>query len=156
MALKIQSNRFGLLEIEESQVLEFVCPIIGFEDVKNFALFEHEADSPFFWLHSLEDPDLAFVLTNPTHFGFQYEFEIPTEEANRLNLKTEDDVLIYTLVTVPDDEPNKLTANFKAPIVINKNTHQAMQFVIPQDNYPIRVRLIPDEVTEEQKQPVAG
>jgi len=67
-----------------------------------------------------------------------------------------DDVLIYTLVTVPDDEPNKLTANFKAPIVINKNTLQAMQFVIPQDNFPIRVRLIPDEATEQQKEPVAS
>lgn len=143
--IRIQSSRFGELQVESSRVLEFICPVIGFEDIKNYTLLEHEEDSPFLWLHAMEDPDLAFVLTNPSYFGIPFEFEIPTEEANKLGLKTADEVRIFTVVTVPDEAPNKLTANFKAPIVINTTNNKAMQFVIPQDNYPIKVRLIPDE-----------
>lgn len=150
MGLNIESSRFGQLQVDESQLLEFVSPVIGFENVTHYALFEHEPESPFFWLHAIEDKDLAFVITNPTDFGLSYAFEIPTEDAEKLGLEKVEDVLIYTLVTVPDDEPNKLTANLKAPIVINQQNKKAMQLVIPNDQYAIKQRLIPDELIQQQ------
>lgn len=57
--IKINTTKFGELEIDKNSIFNFVCPIIGFNDLKQYAIIDHKPDSPFKWLQSIEDMDLA-------------------------------------------------------------------------------------------------
>jgi flagellar assembly factor FliW len=144
---QVETVRFGQVAVESNAIIEFVRPILGFEHLKEFALFDHDEDSPFKWLQSLEDPNLAFVVTNPTLFGLKYEFHLPSDACELLGLQSAEDTQVLTIVTIPDDVPAHMTANLLAPIVFHNDTHQAMQIVIEgEDAYTTKVRLIPDQV----------
>ena len=60
--MKTKTTRFGEIEVEESTIIEFVQPIIGFPEHKSFVLLPTSEDSPFVWLQSIEGdcnlPDL--------------------------------------------------------------------------------------------------
>jgi len=47
------------------------------------------------------------------------------------------DYFLLSVVTVPSDL-TKMTANLKAPIVINMNTKKACQLIVNNDNYEVR------------------
>ena len=57
-------------------MLEFPDGLIGLAGTR-YALLGDE-DSPFFWLHSVDDPTLAVPVTNPWLFFDSYEVESPT------------------------------------------------------------------------------
>lgn len=143
--LTIETTRFGTITVTGAQLLQFVSPIIGFESVEYYALLDHADDSPFKWLQAVNDPDLAFVVTNPILFGFDYAFELPTWAANGLNITQTEQATIYTLVTIPEDNPRNMTANFLAPVIVNVDTHCAMQLVLQDTTLQTRVKLLPDD-----------
>ena len=58
MSLTVESTRFGTLEIKPEAVLSFPRGLIGLGGSR-YALLSTDPDSPFSWLHSVEDPDLA-------------------------------------------------------------------------------------------------
>ena len=58
--LKIKTTKFGEIEIDENAVFEFVSPIIGFNDLKKYTIYDYKPESPFKWLQSLEEEELAF------------------------------------------------------------------------------------------------
>ena len=65
----IDTVRFGEVEVEENRVIHFVEPILGFEKSLRYVILDHAEDSPFKWLQSADEPELAFVVTNPKFFG---------------------------------------------------------------------------------------
>jgi flagellar assembly factor FliW len=147
----IQSSRFGEISIENEALLTFSQPILGFETLKEYALVEHAPDSPFQWLQSTENPELAFVVTNPTSFGLDYEFEIPDDLVDLLEISTIEEVLVLTIVNVPNDAPAEMTANLMGPIIINTTTKNAVQFALSDNSYGTKVRLIPDTSVQKMK-----
>ena len=116
MSLTVESTRFGTLEIEAEAVLSFPRGLIGLGGSR-YALLSTDADSPFSWLHSVEDPDLALPVTRPWQFFPDYEVVLPDGEAAALGLR--DDVPADVWVTVRATERvEDFTANLRAPIVI--------------------------------------
>ncbi len=145
---QVETLRFGQVAVESNAIIEFVRPILGFEHLKEFALFDHDEESPFKWLQSLEDASLAFVVTNPTLFGLTYEFHLPSDACELLAIQSAEEAQVLTIVTIPDEVPAHITANLLAPIVFHNDSRQAMQIVIDNDAdlYSTKVRLIPDQV----------
>lgn len=141
----IETLRFGTLDVDTSAIIQFVTPILGFEGLNEFVILDHEPDSPFNWMQSLQDPALSFVITNPAYFDIEYEFVLPEDACSILKVQSPSDILVYTLVTIPDDNPMKMTTNLLGPIVIHTQTNQAMQ-VILNDNkkFQTKVRLLSD------------
>jgi len=76
MSMTVQSTRFGTLEIEAEAVLTFPRGLIGLGGSR-YALLNTDADSPFSWLHSVDDPDLALPVTRPWQFFPDYEVVLP-------------------------------------------------------------------------------
>lgn len=158
MSQQVETSRFGQVEVEDERCLTLIAPIIGFEDHEKFALLDHSEDSPFKWLQSFSDPELAFVVTMPALFGLDYEFELPDEATTALELKTAENVLVFTLVTIPEENPALMTTNLLGPIVMNTENQKAMQVVLnDSEKYGTKVRLITDEELEEaaEQQPQA-
>ena len=149
----IQTERFGAIQVAEDRIIQFVEPVLGFEQSRAYVLLDHSENSPFKWLQSVEEPGLAFVVTNPKFFGINYEFELADEIAGQLEIKQEDDALVLTIVNIPQDDPGKMTANLLGPVVINQNIRKAMQVVLNDSQFSTKTRLIPDELLQ---QPAAG
>ena len=141
----VETTRFGTIPIEESTVLTFISPILGFESVEQYVLLDHQPDSPFKWLQAVSQPDLAFIVTHPKFFNLTYEFTVPEESAERIEASDATDILVLTIVTIPNDQPAGMTANLMAPIVVNQNNRKAMQLILQEKHLSTATRLLPDK-----------
>jgi flagellar assembly factor FliW len=92
------------------------------------------------WLQSVEDGSVAFVVVNPQVIKPDYEPEISDADAQSLKLAAADDVLMLAIVTIRMD-PFLVTANLRAPVVINKSLKIARQIVLEDADYSIRYNL---------------
>ncbi len=135
---KIQTSRFGEIEIDNSLLFNFVSPIIGYSDYKKFILVDYRPDSPFKWLQSVENKDLAFPITLCSYFNIDYQFEISDEDAETLGVKSADEILAINIVTIPQINPQGATINLLAPIVINTTNNNAMQIILKDSKLPVR------------------
>jgi flagellar assembly factor FliW len=130
----IKTTRFGEIEVEESKAIHFSEGLPGFHDKKDFIILEHKPGSPFLWLQSLNAPDLAFVMINPFLMKSDYLQDLsPEEEAL---LKDEDDeIMVFSFVTIPRGEVHKATVNLMGPIVVGARTRKAKQVILANSGY---------------------
>ena len=131
----LNTKNFGEVEVGEQDVLEFEYGIPGFENMTQFVILgKADDESPFFWLQSVQNSNLAFVIMNPRDLVPDYEAEIDMFTANVLKIKDENAALIYAIVTVPEDI-SKISINLKAPIVINAKNNRGCQVVLENEKY---------------------
>lgn len=140
---KIDTVRFGELEIDEGKIVQFDDGIPAFEDEHEFVLLPYENDSPYTFLQSVKSPELAFMMTVPFVFFPDYEFQLEDDVTKKLGIKTPEDILLYTFITIPGGEIKDMTANLVAPIVVSKRTFLAKQVVLEKSRYTTKHRLFP-------------
>lgn len=141
----ITTRDFGELEINEQEVLHFVCPIYGYEDLSKFILLsDDEAGDGVMWLQSTERPDVCFILLDPDGFGLQYFPELPGDVYDMLSIRDE---VAFRLIAVIPNKYIGTTVNLKSPIVINPKNRSAAQVILDAD-YPIRMPLFDDSQEE--------
>ncbi len=139
--MNAQTTRFGSIEIDEDKVLTFEKGILGFPEDRHYALLPHGDKSPFFWLQSLDSPELAFVVINPALVVEDYNFEIPDDMEKELKVRNPSQAEVLVLVTFRNgkgDKPVSLTANLLGPLVINVRNRRACQVVLDPKKYPVR------------------
>lgn len=125
--MTIETKAYGTVMIEEKQLMSFPTGLYGFERYREFALLDAHR-KPFYWLQSTEDSQLAFVLINPYIFRPDYQLEIPEEDLDEIGSPREDDILVFAIVTIPEDN-DELTANLQGPIVINRSARLGKQSI---------------------------
>ncbi len=135
--ITVKSSRFGNLDIPVSSVFTIINGIIGFPDASGYTLLEY--NPPFSWLHSTENPELAFVVVNAAEFGDDYNFSLPVGDRD-IELREDDQVAVVNLVSVRSD-PSQTTVNLKAPIVVNLRTMRGRQIVLDDPRYPVKMPL---------------
>ena len=151
MLMQIETTRFGALDVEEWKVITFPDGLPGFEGHRLFTVVPHHTvdgakGSPFVWLQSLEDGELAFLAMEPHQTFPDYAPRVPRAEMEALAL-TEEGARphLYALLTVPPGDPSSITANLMAPVVVNPRARLAKQVVLNTDHYGLRHRLLPGE-----------
>jgi flagellar assembly factor FliW len=116
LSLVIDSSRFGRVEIDPATVVEFPDGLIGLGGSR-YALLAAAVDSPFLWLQSIEDPELALPVTDPHQFFPTFVVQLDDEEAERLGLDDMTSVAVYVTVRAAE-RLEDFTANLKAPILV--------------------------------------
>lgn len=134
----VQTSRFGTIEVDEHRVIHFPQGLLGFPGQKDYALWEDKQDSPFFWLQSLDLPELAFVLTNPFSFKNDYLQDLSPEEKTIFKNEHGDPMVLFALVTVPSGRPEKATINLLGPLVIDSTSRTGKQIILPDSGYSHR------------------
>lgn len=137
--MKVTTNLFGEILVDESKVISFVQGIIGFPDLKKFMLI-HDSDSEgknISWLQSIDEPSFALPVIDPLIIDKNYNPEIEDELLSPLDIKKIEDLLVVTTVTVPSDI-KKITVNLKAPIIINAANLKAEQLIVEDDKYLVK------------------
>ena len=144
MDMRVETTRFGTLEVDESSLVRMPRGPLGFEDQKEFCLIQHRPDMPFRWLQSTTDPALAFVVVDPADYFVGYEIEISDLDAELLQLTCAEDSLVLVIVTV-GKEGETVTANLAAPVVVNSKTLVGMQIVLQDGRYLTQHLLLAQE-----------
>ena len=147
--LKVYTSRFGEIEVDEAKIVHFKDGIPAFEDEHEFIILPYEEESPYYFMQSLRSPDLAFLLTIPFLFFNDYSFEIDDETIKELDIKNQDDVFYYSMITIPNGSVRYMTANLLAPIVINGENMKAKQVVLEKSQYTTKHRLFPESAKKE-------
>jgi flagellar assembly factor FliW len=101
-------------------------------------LLDDPTDEVFAWLQSCEEGSIAFPVLEPELFlDKPYKVELSKNELTSLEVNTAEECRFFTIITIPDD-PTKMTANLKAPIVINVKKRIARQCILQSSRYEIR------------------
>jgi flagellar assembly factor FliW len=132
--LKVNTSRFGEVEINEGDIISLPEGLIGFPELNQFILLDHDTDSPFKWLQSTNEATMAFIVISPLSFRPDYMVEVTEEEVAALKLTNPNEAVISVIVTIPMD-PKKMSANLKAPLVFNLSNRLGKQLVLKDPQY---------------------
>ena len=141
---KVHTVRFGEIEVEEEKIVHFKDGIPAFEEEHEFLIIPYDDESPYYFMQSLQTPELAFLITTPFIFFPEYVIEIDDETVKELNIKNQEDVMLYSLITIPNGSVRYMTANLLAPVVLNTDNMQAKQIVMEKTRYTTKHRLFPE------------
>ena len=137
--MEVRTTRFGVIEIAEDRVITFPKGLLGFPEHRRYCLLEPGQDACFFWLQSLDDPDLAFVVTDPGLFVPEYSVPIRPEQMGELGLGSIQDAQVFVIVNKVDQT---LTGNLQGPLVINTSTRAGEQLVLAEKRWTTRHALM--------------
>jgi len=141
--MMVETSRFGSISVEENDILTFPEGMLGFSKIHEYVLVERADDSLFLWLQALKKPTVAFPLLEPQIFELNYKVELEDEDKKILSLQNLKHTKVFSIVTIPSD-PTKMTANLKAPIVINLKNRKSKQVILHSLDYPIRKAIFGD------------
>lgn len=133
--MDVRTTRFGVINIAEDRVITFPKGLLGFGEYKRYCLLEPTGDACFFWLQSLDDPDLAFVVTDPMLFVPEYSVPIRPEQMTDLRMERLEDAQVLTIVNKIDQT---LTGNLQGPLVINTLNKTGEQMVLAEKRWTTR------------------
>jgi flagellar assembly factor FliW len=126
--VKVQTKAYGSIEVEERQRIVFPQGLFGFEELKEYVLLDAERQ-PFYWLQSVEQKQVAFVLINPFLIRPDYELNVSSEELMDIGIDSPEKALIFTIVTIPADG-GPMTVNLQGPLAINRDTREGKQAIL--------------------------
>ncbi|MGN6505011.1 MAG: flagellar assembly protein FliW [Tepidisphaeraceae bacterium] len=137
--MEIVTSRFGILSVDDERIITFTKGLLGFPGRNRFALIQTSEENYFFWLQSVEEPGLAFVVTDPTTFFKDYE--IPLREETQLEIELEDAAATQVLV-ICNKIGDWITGNLLGPIVVNVANQLATQVVLTEKKWTTRQPLL--------------
>lgn len=139
--MKVTTTRFGEIDVQESDLISMQGSILGFEDLRNFILLTDEKNTPFRWLQSVESPSVAFVVINPRVVKPDYSPHISDDDFSMLDISKGEDIALLCIVTIRTS-PFQITANLRAPLLINAAMKKAAQVVLSDNDYDIQYNVL--------------
>jgi flagellar assembly factor FliW len=133
----LQTGRFGQIEISTDEIISIPSGILGFPEDQQFCLVDAGDDTLILWLQSLTNPRLAFPVLEPCIFKSDYVVRLSAAELRELRLATIKDASVFTILTIPS-VLSDMTANLKAPVVINVKEKIGKQVVLQENDQPIK------------------
>lgn len=133
-------HHFGAIEVPLDAVMRFVDPIGGFPDQVEYALLPAQRDGVW-WLMALGDASTTFVLADPFAANAAYTIDLSEADKQRLRIEAEADVIALIMVALPAAAGQPVTANFRAPIVINLRERLALQIVHRDEQWSLQTPL---------------
>ncbi|HUX92268.1 MAG TPA: flagellar assembly protein FliW [Ignavibacteriaceae bacterium] len=127
--MKINTRQFGEIEFSPELMINFSTGIFGFENLKNYLLIKVDDDF-FYWLNSVEEPEIAFPLVGVRVIDDKYPLENEHEA--------------FGIVTMNPDILN-ISINLKAPVYINQTNKTGFQKILDSEKYPVNYNLFKEE-----------
>ncbi|MEM1166945.1 MAG: flagellar assembly protein FliW [Planctomycetota bacterium] len=137
--MDVQTSRFGNVEIAADRVIHVPRGLLGFSRYTEYCLLQPSDEACFFWLQSLEDPELAFVVTDPTLFVPEYNVPIRSDQMEDLRLRAIEDAQVLVIVNKVGEA---LTGNLQGPLVVNTIERIGEQFVLADKRWTTRHELV--------------
>lgn len=132
------------VSVPQKHIVRIIDGIMGFSEFENFALIPQGEDSPFLWLQSVDEPNLAFLTLNPEVFAPEYKPIPSQQDLDCIKVTSVDEAIVQVIVVIPED-PQQMTANLLGPILINSQSGLARQAISQSPAHKIRHRVLPED-----------
>lgn len=137
--MEIDTTRFGRIAVDESRILNIPKGLLGFPDASRYALIQTNEENYFFWLQCLDNPNLAFVVTDPSIFFSDYSVPMKQELLEEVNATDQQALQVFVICNKVGEW---LTGNLLGPIVVNVANCQASQVVLTEKKWTTRQPLV--------------
>jgi flagellar assembly factor FliW len=134
--MRVKTKAYGEIDADERQLVSFPAGLLGFEKFKDYILLDAR-QKPFFYLQSVDVPDLAFILIDPFLFRPDYSLDVNDESLGDIGVAQPDEVLVFAIVTIPG-EGGSVTANLMGPLIINKANRLGIQTVLGDSRWQVK------------------
>ncbi len=151
--MKIETTRFGEIDIEEERVIAMPSGMLGFPGNNRYAIMVHSKESPFNWLQSVDDPAVAFVIVDPLLVQPDYQISVHPSDVLEIEIEDPSKALFLVVVNIAKDY-SLITANLQGPIVINAEKRLAKQLVLYNSPYSTK-HIIYSKEGQKKKEAIA-
>jgi flagellar assembly factor FliW len=151
MPVTFESIRFGTVEVQPENLIEFPLGLIGLGGLR-YALVDRNPGTGFLWLHSVEDPALALPVVSPHQFFSAFSLKIAEEDRERTGIADATPAQLYVTVRATPN-PLDITANLRAPLVIVDG--RGYQVINTSEDAPLQAPLftLPAQASERAAEP---
>jgi len=137
--MEIETTRFGRIEVDAERIITFPRGLLGFPNHSSFALIQTGEENYFFWLQSVDEAQLAFVVCDPSIFFKDYEVPVREETQSELELTDLASLQVFVICNKVDEW---LTGNLLGPLVVNAQNRVGSQVVLTEKKWTTRQPLI--------------
>jgi flagellar assembly factor FliW len=137
--MEIETTRFGRIEVDAERIITFPRGLLGFPNHSRFALIQTGEENYFFWLQSVDEAQLAFVVCDPSIFFKDYEVPVREETQQELELADLASLQVFVICNKVDEW---LTGNLLGPLVVNASNRIGSQVVLTEKKWTTRQPLI--------------
>ena len=139
--MTIQTDYYGLIDYKEEDLIILPEGLFGFPDLKRYLpLMMDEDDDSMLLFQSVERPEVAFVLINPTFLLPDYSPSLTPEELAFLEVEDSGELSYFVICVIHDNYLDN-TVNLKCPLSINPTTRIGTQIIMEQSPYGFRHKL---------------
>ncbi|MBR5964644.1 MAG: flagellar assembly protein FliW [Treponema sp.] len=126
--MDVRTKSGTTIQVQGKDLLEIPEGLFGFEEYKNYAIYESEFP-PFMWMQSTDESSLAFLIVDPFLVAEDYELDVDDKALAKIGISNPAEVCVMAIVTIPAGG-TPVTANLQGPLVINRSNNKAMQVIL--------------------------
>lgn len=141
--VRVNTTRFGELKVNQEDIIDFPEGLLGFENLSKFFVVDPGDSTLILWLQSVDDAKVAFPIIEPKIFKPDYVAKLLPADMSSVKLENISDARIYSILTIPSDITT-MSANLKAPIVINNEKKVARQIVLQDNKLSVKFEMYKD------------
>jgi len=138
--MKTVETELGIIEVSEKDILNFDEGILGFEDIKEYVLINHDESGFIMTLQPIETTVPQFIVLDPFVIYKKYSPKVSNDVLHYFNCK-DCDSLKYLVIAVVGADHLETVANLKSPIVIDPATQKARQVILENTDYSIKYKI---------------
>ncbi len=133
--MKVESSRFGELEVDEETLIIIPSGMVGFPDDTRFVWIAHKNSADIVWFQSAKTKELAFPMINAANIAAGYP-DVPVEKmAEQVGIDFEDPTVLALMVVLSASAQGGPTVNLMAPVVINSQSRRGAQIVLTNSRF---------------------
>ena len=136
--MTITTSRFGKVEVRDDRTITFSRGLLGFARCRTYALIQPREGGCFYWLQSIEEPELAFVVTDPHLFVRDFRVPIKADQLHEMDMSSPHEAQVFVIVNRRGDQ---LTGNLQGPLIINPHRRTGVQLVLSDRRFSTRTPL---------------
>jgi len=120
---------------DSETLIVFPNGLVGQPDWKRFVLTTPEEDATIQVLQSVEQAELALMVTNPLQLIANYSVPLSREERAILQLEADEQPTVLCTISI---HSNLITTNLVGPLVVNSRNGLGTQVVVVDSPYSTR------------------
>ncbi len=130
-------TRFGEVKLREDRLIAFPKGMPGFPHCTVFGLAQmpNMDESPMLLLQCVNDPNLTFMVADPQVMGLDIANDDRLEATAEAGVNPADAQFLVMLSLHGTGDPYYLTANLRAPLVIDSARRVGMQHIFLNKDY---------------------
>jgi flagellar assembly factor FliW len=136
-------TRYGTYEVEREKIVSFPKGLVGFADLREYAILNlpHEGTEQFKLLQSADEPGIGFYVVP---VGLENSGLDPADverAADQYQFALKDLAILLIVTARKAGNAVEMTANLRAPVLVDTEHCLAYQHVMADEKYPLRQKL---------------